>query len=120
MRLEATMTEPVIVELGGTAPTFRQSGSAAPTYSGGGMSTVPGPVGRPPIPPARQADESDPVLAWLASDEARRYRNHWVALEPVTGSFLGLADSLADLRRWQAQDATVLFVDPEPETWPNG
>jgi hypothetical protein len=114
------MTEPVIVELGGTVPTFRQSGSAAPTYSGGGMSTVPGPVVRPLIPPARQADESDPVLAWLASDEARRYRNHWVALEPVTGSFLGLADSLADLRRWQAQDATVLFVDPQPETRSNG
>ena len=45
------MTEPVIVKTGGTAPTFRQSGSATPAYSRGGMSTVPGPVVRPPSRP---------------------------------------------------------------------
>jgi hypothetical protein len=115
MRLEAAVTELVIVNLGGTVPTFGRGGSTGPAYYGGGISTVSGPVVRPVTPPARQAGETDPILAWLASDEARRYRNHWVALEPVTGSFLGLADALADLRRWQAQHATVLFVDPHSE-----
>lgn len=109
------MTEPLVVNYGGTATTSRQGGSAAPTYYGGGISTVTGPVVRPIAPPARQADESDPILAWLASGEARRYQNHWVALEPATGRFLGLADLLADLRRWQAEGATVLFVDPSSE-----
>lgn len=73
---------------------------------------MPGPPVRPVRPPARQAGGPDPILTWLASGQARRYQNHWVALEPATGSFLGLADLLADLRRWQAEGATVLFVDP--------
>lgn len=110
------MTEPVVVNHGGTVTTYRQGGSTAPNYYGSGISTLPGPVVRPIAPPARQADESDPILAWLASDEARRYQNHWVALEPTTGRFLGLADLLADLRRWQAAEATVLFVDPQSES----
>lgn len=110
------MTETVIVNTGGTTPTVTtRSGSTVPTYTASGGSTVPGPVVRPITPPARQPDESDPILSWLASDEARQYRNHWVALDPATGRFLGLADALADLRRWQAQDATVFFVDPQPE-----
>jgi hypothetical protein len=108
------MTETVIVHPGGTAPTVTRLGpGTAATYQDSGISTVLGPVVRPVTPPRRQPTEPDPVLAWLESDDARRYRNHWVALDPATGAFLGLADALADLRRWQAQDATVLFVDPE-------
>jgi hypothetical protein len=114
------MAEPVIVTHGGTVPTARQSGGTAPTYHRSGLSTVPGPVVRPLTAPASQPSESDPVLAWLASEDARRHQNHWVAVDPVTGAFLGLADSLIDLRRWQAQDATVIFVDPPPENWLNG
>jgi hypothetical protein len=114
------MTEPVIMTHGGTAPTASQAGGTVPTYHGSGMSTVPSLVVRPLTSRAGQPDEPDPVLAWLASDDARQHQNHWVALDPVTGAFLGLADSLPDLRRWQAQDATVLFVDPQPETWLNG
>jgi hypothetical protein len=108
------MSEPLIVIRRGTVTTGGQGGSTSPTYYQTGISTLPGPVVTSASPPARQPDESDPVLTWLASDEARRYRNHWVALNPATGTFLGLADALTDVRRWQAQDATVLFVDPEP------
>jgi hypothetical protein len=114
------MTEPVIVSHGGTVSTAGRGRGTMPVYHRSGISTVPGPVVRPVTPPARQPDESDPVLAWLAGKEARRHRNHWVALDPATGTFLGRADSLVDLRRWQAQDATVIFVDPQTETWVNG
>ena len=107
------MTEPPIVNRLGTVTIGGRVGSTAPTYYQAGTSTLPGQVVSPPTPPTRQPAEADPVLTWLASEEARQYRNHWVALNPTTGTFLGLADALTDLRRWQAQDATVLFVDPE-------
>jgi hypothetical protein len=61
--------------------------------------------------------EDDPVLVWLASPEGRRYENHWVALNPRTGKFLGMADALPSLRMWQARNAMVLYVDPLPENW---
>lgn len=57
----------------------------------------------------------EPVLAWLEGPEARQHENHWVALDPETGGFLGMADTLPSLRMWQARGATVIFVDPLPE-----
>ena len=81
------------------------------------MSTVSGPVVRP-ITPARRPDEADPVLEWLASDKAREYQHRWVALDPDTGVFRGLADTPRDFRRWEANGATVIYVDlPEPGSW---
>ena len=94
-----------------------QGQSTAAEYETSGGSTAPGLVVVPGPAVPGQSVESDPELVWLASAEARQYENHWVALDPVTGSFLGLADSHADLRRWQGRDATIIFVDPPPEDW---
>lgn len=62
-------------------------------------------------------EPKDPVLRWLASPAARQHENHWVALDPQTGRFLGMADALPSLRVWQARGAMVLYVDPLPENW---
>jgi hypothetical protein len=59
-------------------------------------------------------EDSDPVLSWLTGPEARRHANHWVALSRESGTFLGRADDYPDLRRWQARDAFIVFVDPIP------
>jgi hypothetical protein len=59
-------------------------------------------------PPA----ETDPIVTWLTSDDAIPYRNHWVALNPTTGEFLGLADEIPHVRRWQGEGALIVFVDP--------
>jgi hypothetical protein len=106
------MTETVVVTYGGTAPSVTHVRGTQPTYSDAGFPTASGPV--IPAPPSRpgQPDEHDPVLAWLTGDEAPRYRNHWVALNPDTGVLLGLADELPHLRRWQAEGALIVFVDP--------
>jgi hypothetical protein len=56
--------------------------------------------------------ESDPELKWLATAEARGFEGHWVALDPDTGHFLGLADTREQLRRWRQQDVSLLFVEP--------
>jgi hypothetical protein len=63
--------------------------------------------------PTQDRSHSDPRLAWLARAEARQYEGHWVALDPDTGEFLGLADSRDDLRRWRERDVSVLFVEPQ-------
>lgn len=63
------------------------------------------------------APGEDPVLRWLASPEARQHETHWVALDPRTGKFLGMADALPSLRMWQARGALVVYVDPPPENW---
>src|ERR1700744_3754216 len=98
------MTEPVIVRPGGTRTDVTRVGpGTVPTYQASSSPTVSGPVVRPIAAPPPRQPAPDPVLAWLASYEAERYRNHWVALDPETGRFLGLADALPDLRRWQAQ-----------------
>ena len=55
------------------------------------------------------------MVDWLGGPGARAHRNHWVALDPATGVFLGRADELPDLRRWQAGGALVVFVDPPSE-----
>src|SRR5690348_16994652 len=62
--------------------------------------------------PTLERRNSDPELVWLSSPEARHYEGHWVALDPDSGEFLGLADSRADLRRWREQDVSVLYVEP--------
>jgi hypothetical protein len=113
------MTETEVVNTGGTAPTFTiRSGSTGPAYSVSGISTVSGPVARPVAAPATQPDESDPVLEWLASGKARDYQHHWVALDPDTGVFRGLADTPRDFRRLEAAGAIVIYVDlPEPGSW---
>jgi hypothetical protein len=66
---------------------------------------------------ASSAPEEDPVLVWLAGTEARQHETHWVALDPRTGKFLGMADALPSLRMWQARGALVVYVDPPPENW---
>jgi hypothetical protein len=81
-------------------------------YEASGRSAAPGPVAVPDPAQPGQSVKSDPELVWLASDEATQYEGHWVALDPDTGQFLGLADTRADLRRWREQDISVLFVEP--------
>jgi hypothetical protein len=81
----------------------------------------PGPSTEPPgtVVASRVASRTDnlePELVWLASEDAKRYEGHWVALNAETGSFLGLADSSTQLHRWQAQGATIVFVEP-PGFW---
>jgi hypothetical protein len=113
------MTETKVVNAAGTASTFVTQGpSTTPIYISSGPSTVSGPIVRPVIPPSRQPDGPDPILAWLESDKAREHEHHWVALDPDTGTFRGLADTPRDFRRWEADGATVIYVDlPEPESW---
>ncbi|HEY1920507.1 MAG TPA: hypothetical protein VGH27_33480 [Streptosporangiaceae bacterium] len=60
------------------------------------------------VPPHAQ---TDPELAWLGSPEAHQYEGHWVALDPDTGKFLGMADANTDFRRWQIKGATIVFVE---------
>ena len=118
--LASKMTEPVNYSYGGTAPIDAGHGqSTEPIYEASDQSTAPGPVVSSQTL-SGETIESDPELIWLASDEATQYQNHWVALDPATGSFLGLADSLHELRLWQARNATIIFVDPPPENWMEG
>jgi hypothetical protein len=111
------MSEPVIVTYAGTASAAANElhRNTAPVYLIRGPSTVSGPVVAPLQAEPRPGPEADPVLLWMASDEAIRYRNHWVALDPADGSLLGPADEMAHLRRWQAKGAVIVFVDPPPE-----
>lgn len=113
------MTEPTIVHPGGTAPTVTDVGPAtAPTYRTTTFSTTAGPLVRPITPPPRQPAEPDPVISWLASDAARQYQHHWVALDPDTGAFRGVADTPRDFRRLETDGATIIYVDlPEPGSW---
>lgn len=90
--------------------------TTASTYTGT-VSTAIGPVIQAGVSASSAASGEDPVLLWLASPGARQYENHWIALDPRTGKFLGLADALPSLRMWQARDAMVLYVDPLPENW---
>ncbi len=90
--------------------------TTAPTYSDI-VSTAIGQVVQADVSASSAAPEEDPVLVWLASPEARRYENHWIALDPKTGKFLGMADALPSLRMWQARGAVVVYVDPLPENW---
>lgn len=111
-----------------TAPTPEQVSSSrlpsevgtvmttTPTYTGT-ASTAIGTMIQTDASVSFAAQEEDPVLVWLASPEARQYENHWIALDPETGKFLGLADALPSLRMWQARHATVIYVDPLPENW---
>lgn len=70
----------------------------------------------PLVPPP----SGDPVLAWLDSDEAVQYQGHWVAQDPRTGTFLGVADEVPEWRTWQARGALMIFVDPpDPENVPD-
>jgi hypothetical protein len=107
------MSDTVFVSNGGTVSSVTASGSTRPTYRDAGLPMASGtvvarrrPTRRPP------AAERDPVVEWLGSAEASRHHNHWVALNPETGEFLGRADDLPDLRRWQAAGALIVFVDP--------
>lgn len=90
--------------------------TTAPTYADT-ASTAIGPVVQADVPAPSATSEADPVLLWLASPAARQYENHWIALNPRTGKFLGVADALPSLRMWQARGAMVLYVDPLPENW---
>lgn len=74
-------------------------------------------VSESPAPESSSAEasasgRSNPELTWLESPEARQYAGHWVALNPETGEFVGMADSDTDFRRWQLRGATVVFVEP--------
>lgn len=116
------MTEPTVSSVE-TSPPPTSVGPGMSTATDQGIasqSTVVGPVVRLLRAPETSQDETDPVLVWLASAQARQYENHWVALDPSTGSFLGFADSLPDLRRWQGRGATIIFVDPPQENWLEG
>jgi hypothetical protein len=113
------MTEPSIVVAGGLPlPSSVGPGMSTVTeYDITSRSTTAGLIAvrnpeRETVP-----DETEPVLAWLASAEARQYVNHWVALDPDSGDFRGLADDLPELRLWQSRNATIIFVDPPPENW---
>lgn len=111
------MTEPVIVTSAGTASASaaRTARTTQPTYTSAGTSTarlVPAATTSRTARRRRTSAQRDPVLDWLTSREARRYASHWVALSPESGEFLGLADELPHLRRWQAADALIVFVDP--------
>lgn len=90
--------------------------TTSPTYATT-TSTAIGPVTQDGVSKSAVSDGDDPVLVWLASPQARQYENHWVALDPRTGNFLGIADALPTLRMWQARHATVIYVDPLPENW---
>jgi hypothetical protein len=90
--------------------------TTAPTYTRTASIAI-GPTVQADVSVSFTAQEEDPVLLWLASPEARRYENHWIALNPKTGKFLGMADALPSLRMWQARGAMVLYVDPLPENW---
>lgn len=105
------MTDTFVVT-GGRAPSVTELGTTQPTYSGATLSTAPGPESPQPQAEAVEPDQQDPVVAWLTSDAAVPHRNHWVALNPLTGQFLGLADEFPHLRRWQAEGALIVFVDP--------
>jgi hypothetical protein len=111
-----------------TEPTSELVGSSRlPVEVGAGMTTAPtytktvsntlGVMTQLDFSVSSTAQEEDPVLLWLASPAARQFENHWVALDPNTGRFLGLADALPSLRVWQARNAMVLYVDPLPENW---
>src|SRR5260370_36405346 len=98
------MTEPTVAFVLTTSPTVKAS------YAGTASAAS---VIRPVVAPTQAlSHEDDPEMRWLASDEARQYEGHWVALDPDNGEFLGLADTRADLRRWREQDISVLFVEP--------
>jgi hypothetical protein len=110
-RPEPMVPEPDVVTHGGTAATsVGRGGGTVATYQGSGMTTLSGPVVRPITPPAQQAD-ADPLMTWLASDEAKEHEGHWVALDPDTAEFLGRADTRAELRHWRDRDVSILFVD---------
>lgn len=88
------------------------SGTTTALYAIGTVSTVAGPVVRP-VSPHPHEDETDPkLLAWLESHEARQFEGHWVALDPETAEFLGLADTREELRRWRDRDISLVFVEP--------
>jgi len=89
-----------------------QGQSTEAEYEASGRSTASGPVAVPDPAQPDQSVESDPELVWLASDQAKQFEGHWVALNPDTGEFLGLADSTPDFRRWQQEAATLVFVEP--------
>jgi hypothetical protein len=115
------MTEPTIGSVA-TSPKPTSAGPGASTaavHGASSPSTAPGPISRARAPGTSVA-ETEPELVWLASDEARQYEGHWVALDPETGTFLGLADSVPHLRMWQARHATIIFVDPPSENWLDG
>jgi len=108
------MTEPTVsVTLGtATAMSVRQTSSAAAGYVAV-QSSSPGPIVQPAETSAsRSLQDTDPELRWLASAQARRYRGHWVALDPDSGEFLGLADTREQLRVWRERDVSLLFVEP--------
>ncbi len=95
--------EPERVAAEGTTPEYRQTGSTNPPPEETHL-TQPAAHDLPVGP--------EPEMAWLASDEAKRYQGHWVALAPDTGSFLGLADTQSDVLTWQRQGASIVFVVP--------
>jgi hypothetical protein len=107
------MSDTVFVSNGGTVSSVTASGSTRPTYRSAGLPMTSGTVLTRRRPTRRSpAAERDPVIEWLGSADARQHHNHWVALNPETGAFLGRADDLPDLRRWQAEGALIVFVDP--------
>jgi len=98
------MTEPTVAFVLTTSPTVEAS------YAGTASTAS---VVRPVQVLTRDlSHETDPLMAWLASDEARGHEGHWVALDPDTGEFLGRADTRAELRHWREHDVSILFVEP--------
>jgi hypothetical protein len=105
--------------------TVTKGTATTPVYSGGTVSThqvpnapgIVGPVVRPISAPPIQPTRSDPVLAWLNSDEALQYQGHWVALDSATGKFIGKADDVHSWRVLRERGALVIFVDHrDPES----
>jgi hypothetical protein len=111
---ESGADQPDMTSNRGTAPTFTSAGTTSSTTS-----TTPESRTVTNSPGATPASDTDPELAWLSSPEAQRYAGHWVALRAGTSEFLGLADEAGDVQRWQAQGASILYVEP-PGLWIGG
>ena len=97
-------TEPVDAE--GTAAEYVEAGTTNPTTQA-------------VMPPGAAPVGSSPELEWLASAEAEHYQGHWVALDPGTGSLVGLADTSETVRFWQQRGASIVFVAPADQ-WIGG
>jgi hypothetical protein len=104
-----------IAQPGTVSASMTSAGPVRTTYRDAGLrmpAGSPAPRRRPGLRMQAATGARDPVVDWLGSAKARQHRNHWVALNAETGEFLGRADDLPDLRRWQAEGALIVFVDP--------
>ncbi len=108
------MPETLFVSYGGTISSGTAIANTRADYRNSGSPATAAAARSSPRRPQETA-QRDPVVDWLGGPGARAHRNHWVALDPATGVFLGRADELPDLRRWQAGGALVVFVDPPSE-----